>query len=125
MLRICTLSTVAVFSLWGAAWAAECTLDRDTLDDAVEQAPSCAAAYKIFEDCALGGTSDVYFGATVQERCEADFLSKLDAAKKSAYGKRLTACDRKYVHRSGTMYLSFMAFCRVEAARDFAKKYSK
>jgi hypothetical protein len=127
MLRIRTLgsSTLAVFLLCGSALAAECTIERDALDDAVEQAPSCAAAYKLFEDCGLGSSADVPLGATVQERCEKDFSSKLDAARKKAYERQLAACDRKYAHRSGTIYLSYAAFCRAGAARDLAKRYAK
>ena len=79
----------------------------------------------MFEDCALGASGDVPLGTAVQERCEADFLAKLDAARKSAYHRQLAACDRKYANKSGTIYLSFAAFCRAGAARDMAKKYAK
>jgi hypothetical protein len=124
--RRLTFSTLAVFSLCVPALAAECTVeDRSTLEDVLAQAPSCAAAYKMFEDCALGGSGDVPLGDTVQEKCEGGFLSKLDAAKKSAYNKQLAACDRKYAKREGTMYRSATAFCRAGAARDYAKKYAR
>lgn len=124
-MRTLAFSTMAALSLWGPSWAAECTLDPDMVEDALRQAPSCAAAYKLFEDCALGASGDVPLGTAVQEKCEDSFLSKLDAGKKSAYHKQLTACDRKYAHRSGTIYLSFAAFCRAGAARDLAKRYAK
>jgi hypothetical protein len=124
-MRTLAFSTVTALSLWGPAWAAECTVDRDMVEDALRQAPSCTAAYKMFEDCAYGASGDVPLGSAVQERCEADFLGKLDAVKKSAYRRQLAACDRKYANKSGTIYLSFAAFCRAGAARDLAKKYSK
>ena len=124
--RMLTLSGLAVLSLSVPALAAECTVeDRSTLEDVMAQAPSCAAAYKMFEDCALGGSGDVSLGEAVQEKCEGSFLSKLDAAKKTAYNKQLTACDRKYAKREGTMYRSATAFCRAGTARDYAKKFAK
>jgi hypothetical protein len=127
MMRIgrIALSTAAALSVTASAWAAECTIERDALDDALRQAPSCLAAYRLFEDCALGASGDVPLGATVQEKCEADFLAGLDSAKRSAYRKQLAVCDRKYAKQSGTMYRSFEAFCRAGAARDYAKRYSR
>jgi|SRR5215472_2166015 len=124
-MRALAFSTMAALSVCRPAWAAECTLDPDMVEDALRQAPSCTAAYKLFEDCARGASGDVPLGTAVQERCEADFLTKLDAARKRAYQKQLAVCDRKYANKSGTMYLSFAAFCRAGAARDLAKKYSK
>jgi len=123
--RTLAFSALLAFALWGPARAAECTFAPEDVEDALQQAPSCAAAYKMFEDCAYGASGDVPLGTAVQERCEADFLTKLDAGKKSAYHRQLAACDRKYAHKSGTIYLSFAAFCRAGAARDLAKKYAK
>ena len=31
-------------------------------------------------------------------------------------------CDRKYRNQSGTMYLSFAAFCRAEVAQRYSQK---
>ena len=108
-----------------AAALAECTVERDVLDDALKQAPSCAAAYRLFEDCELGASGDVPMGEVVQEKCEADFLGKLDAARKADYRRQLFVCDHKYAKQTGTMYRSFEAFCRAGAARDFANRYGK
>ena len=125
--RTFVLSIMASLALWAPASAAECTLDRDLdkMVDALKQAPSCAAAYKLFEDCAFGASGDVPLGDAVQEKCESGFLSKLDAGRKSAYNKQLAACDRKYAKQEGTMYRSATAFCRAGAARDYAKRFSK
>jgi hypothetical protein len=124
--RTFTLSALVAFSLSVPALAAECTVeDRSTLEDVLGQAPSCVAAYKMFEDCALGGSGDVSLGQAVQEKCEGGFLSKLDAGKKRAYNKQIDACDRKYAKQQGTMYRSAAAFCRAGTARDYAKKYAK
>ena len=66
-------------------WAAECTIERDKLDDALRATPSCAAAYRLFELCEYGASGDVPLGAIVQEKCEADFLPRLDGARKGSY----------------------------------------
>jgi hypothetical protein len=123
-----SLSTIVLLSTLIAivpARAAECVIERDALDDTLSKAPSCAVSYRLFEDCSGGASGDVSLGTIVQERCEADFLKKLDGPKKAAYQKQLAACDRKYAKQSGSMYRSFEAFCRAGAARDHAKKYSK
>ena len=124
-MRTIALLMVAALTTMASAWAAECTIERDAVDNALRQAPSCATAYRLFEACAYGATGDVPLGATVQEKCEADFVKKLDGAKKSTYRKQVAACDRKYAKESGSMYRSFAAFCRAGIARDYSKRYSK
>ncbi len=124
-MRSTCLSIITAAALCAPALAAECPADPSMLDDALQQAPSCTAAYQMFQDCGYGSSIDVSLGATVQEKCEAGFLGKLDAAKKSAYLKQIAACDRKYAHKSGTIYLSPAAFCSAGVARDYAKKYAK
>ncbi|WP_430640152.1 hypothetical protein [Bradyrhizobium cytisi] len=59
-------------------------------------------------------------GAAVEKKCEADFKSGLNAAQAQAYQRELRVCDRKYRNKSGTMYLSFTAFCRAEVARRYS-----
>jgi hypothetical protein len=125
-MRTISLLVAAALIAFAPAWAAaECTIERDAWDDAFRDAPSCGAAYRLFETCSYGAGADVPLGATVQEKCEADFLGKLAGAKKAAYRKQLAACDRKYAREEGSMYRSFAAFCRAGIARDYAKRYSK
>jgi hypothetical protein len=124
-MRTITSAIVAALIAIAPAWAAECTTERDVLDDAVRGSASCAAAYRLFEDCELGASGDVPIGAIVQEKCEGDFLKRLDGAKKAAYHRKLSVCDHKYAKEDGSMYRSFEAFCRAGAARDYSKRYSK
>jgi hypothetical protein len=124
-MRTISLLIAAALITFAPAWAAECMIERDAWDDAFRDAPSCGAAYRLFETCSYGAGADVPLGATVQEKCEADFLGKLAGAKKAAYRKQLAACDRKYAKEEGSMYRSFAAFCRAGIARDYAKRYSK
>ena len=34
-------------------------------------------------------------------------------------------CDHKYLDQSGTMYVSFRAFCRAELAAGFARRFAR
>ena len=82
--------------------------------------PSCRSAIALFESCEFTASGDVPLGAAVNERCEADFLSKFSAGQKRTYARELKACDDKYRNKSGTMYLSFAAFCKTDVARKYS-----
>jgi len=75
--------------------------------------------------CEYGASGDVQFGAVVEKKCEADFLARLGARQKLAYQREMRVCDRKYRNQSGTMYISFTAFCRAEVARRYSQKALK
>lgn len=64
-------------------------------------------------------------GAAVEKKCEADFMPGLNMVRKQAYQRELRVCDRKYRNKSGTMYLSFTAFCRAEVARRYSQRALK
>ena len=80
---------------------------------------------KLATDCQLGAGGDTQLGAAVEKKCEADFLGKANASKKQAYKRELGVCDRKYRNQSGTMYVSFTAFCRAEVARRYSRQARK
>ena len=87
-----------------------------------ERDPGCDRAMKVFEACEYGASGDVQFGAAVEKKCEGDFLARLKAPQKQAYQREMRVCDRKYRNQSGTMYLSFTAFCRAEVAQRYSHK---
>ncbi|HWL21290.1 MAG TPA: hypothetical protein VNS33_16575 [Bradyrhizobium sp.] len=97
----------------------------DDIIDAINAAPGCDRAMKIFEACKFGASGDVQFGAAVEKKCEGDFLGRLTAPKKQAYRHEMRVCDRKYRNESGTMYLSFTAFCRAEVAQRYSQRARK
>jgi len=102
-----------------------CPAKSTQMDDIIASlnaAKGCDAAMKVFEACEYGASGDVQFGEVVEKKCEADFLDKADASKKQAYKRELGVCDRKYRNQSGTMYISFTAFCRAEVAQRYAKE---
>jgi hypothetical protein len=108
--------------------AEDCQAKSNGMDDviaAINAAPGCDRAMKVFEACALGASGDVQFGDAVQEKCEADFQSRLKPPQKRAYDNAMRACDRKYRNESDTMYQSFTAFCRAEVAQRYSKQARK
>ena len=104
--------------------AADCPVERsgDAISGAIEKAPSCDAGLKVFEACAYVASIDVQFGATVTEKCEAAFLSKLNPAQRKTYDREQEACTRKYIKQDGSMYRSFEAFCHAKLARAYARR---
>jgi hypothetical protein len=128
-LRSC-LAGLALALLAGAAQAAteECPAKSNSMDDiiaALNAAPSCERAMKLFEACAYGASGDVQFGAAVEKKCEGDFLKALKPPQTLSYQRELRVCDRKYRNKSGTMYLSATAFCRAEVAQRYSRRALK
>jgi hypothetical protein len=117
--RAAALAVVLALSA-GDASAADCPAKSTSMDDivaALNASPGCDAAMKVFEACEYGASGDVDLGAVVEKKCEADFLARLKVSEKLSYQRQLRVCDRKYRNQSGTMYLSFTAFCRAEVAQ--------
>jgi hypothetical protein len=109
----------------GPAHAAVCmdkSMTQDEIIDIIKATSGCEAAMKVFKDCEFGASGDVQLGAAVEKKCEADFLPRLGASRKKAYQREMQVCDRKYRTQSGTMYISFTAFCRAEVAQHHSQK---
>jgi hypothetical protein len=121
-------AVVVVLSFAAPARAEDCPAKSTEMDDIIaslKAAKSCDAAMKAFEACAYGASGDVQFGAAVEKKCEGDFLAKLQAPQKASYQREMGVCDRKYRNQSGTMYLSFTAFCRAQVAQRYARQALK
>lgn len=127
-LRSC-LAGMALVLMAGVAHAAEeCPAKSNAMDDiksALNAAPSCDRAMKLFEACSYGASGDVQFGEVVEKKCEADFLGQLKTPRKLSYQRELRVCDRKYRNKSGTMYISATAFCRAEVAQRYSRRALK
>ena len=128
-LRSCLAAIGLILSLGSAQGATmECPAKSTSMDDIIaslKQTKSCDDAMKVFEACEYGASGDVQFGEVVEKKCEADFLDKANASKKRAYKRELGVCDRKYRNKSGTMYISFTAFCRAQVAQRYARQMRK
>ncbi|WP_409191316.1 hypothetical protein [Bradyrhizobium sp. RDM4] len=131
----CQLAAWAVvLSLAGTpARAIVCMEKSMTLDEVVDTISAqkgCESAMKVFRDCELTASADVQLGAAVERKCEADFKPGpgklgLDAAQAQSYRREMRVCDSKYRNKSGTMYLSFTAFCRAEVAQRYSQRALK
>jgi hypothetical protein len=123
------LLTVAFVGLvTSAASAAICQGKSMTLDeiaDVLKAASSCDASMKIFQDCSLSSSGDLRLGDAVRERCEVDFLSKLQTPQKHVYEREVKACNGKYRDQSGTMYRSWEGFCAAEVAQRYSQRALK
>lgn len=131
MLSKCCLAVLLAVVLSAAGHPARAMVCMDksmTLDevaDTISAQKGCNSAMKVFRDCELTASGDVALGAAVEKKCEADFKSGLSAAETQAYKRAMRACDRKYRNKSGTMYLSFTAFCRAEVAQRYSQRALK
>ncbi|MGC1577098.1 MAG: hypothetical protein WA813_13425 [Beijerinckiaceae bacterium] len=104
----------------------ECSIfGAEEIENSIRQAPSCRRAVALFELCEFGASGDVGLGAAVTERCEGDFLSKLNTAQKRSYDREQKRCARKYRNEDGTIYRSFEAFCGAYVARDYSARFLK
>jgi hypothetical protein len=110
------------------AFAAVCldkSMTPDEIVDAINATTGCERAMKLFQDCEFGSSGDVRLGAAVEKKCEGDFQPGLKPAQKASYQREMRGCDRKYQNQSGTMYLSFTAFCRAEVAQRYSRRAIK
>ena len=108
--------------------AAECPAKTALSDNVVallEEARTCDSAMELFAACQYGASGDTELGDVVEKKCEADFFDKAETSKKHAYRRELGVCDRKYRNKSGTMYISFTAFCWAEVARRYSREARK
>jgi hypothetical protein len=130
MLSKCCLAVLAiVLSVTVTPARAMVCMDKSmTLDEVVDTISSqkgCDNAMKVFRDCELTASGDVQLGEAVEKKCEADFKAGLNAAQNQAYKREMHACDIKYRNKSGTMYISFTAFCRAEVAQRYSQRALK
>jgi hypothetical protein len=97
----------------------------DEISRSLDKAPTCSAALELFSACSVGAYSDVRIGGTVLERCERDFLTRLNKAQKRSYQAEHKRCERKYSRREGSMYRSAEVFCFAEAAARYAARFAR
>jgi len=97
--------------------------DLEAIEAALQEAASCEKSVATFEACSYGASGDVALGRVVVSKCEGDFLNKLSARQKRAYGQKLKRCWLKYRHQSGTMYRSFEAMCAAAVAQTYSRRF--
>ena len=129
MLGRAVLALLASILSAGPLKAMDCPVETrvegtlDAKEEAIRKAPTCKAAYKIMEACAYTASGDTGLGEAVRERCEPEFTRKLSKPQRRVYDQEQKRCTNKYAHKSGSMYVSFSAFCRAESTVKYAAKY--
>ena len=101
----------------------EMFLDRVT--SAIKATKTCVEAGALADACALGASGDAATAVTAERKCGLDFWNKLTPDEKKTYNALQAKCDAKYAGRDGTMYISFIAFCRLSVARLYSDLYVK
>jgi hypothetical protein len=130
MLKKAVFTLAALVLLAGVAGAMDCPVETqvqgtlDAKEEAIRKAPSCKRAYEIMEACAYGASGDTGLGEALRERCEPEFLPRLNKARQRSYASEQKRCSNKYARQSGTMYVSFAAFCRAASTVKYAGKFS-
>jgi hypothetical protein len=118
---LCSMAATPAF----AVVCLDKSMTIDEIVDAIGKTRSCERAMKLAQDCALGSGGDTQLGAAVEKKCESDFHSGLKPPARAAYTREMGVCDRKYWNQSGTMYVSFTAFCRAEVAQRYSRRALK
>ncbi len=106
--------------------AADCQkLDFEARGALLRKAPTCDKAMEQFGNCNAGGTGDVILGQIVTERCQADFLKKLNARQRQTYEGEIKRCNDEQKEDEGTLSRAIAAGCRAELAQHYAHKFGK
>ncbi len=122
------IALAALVLMAGSARAMDCPVETqvqgtlEAKEEAIRKAPTCKRAYEIMEACAYTASGDTGLGEALRRRCEPEFLPRLSKAQRRVYDQEQKRCSNKYAHESGTMYVSFAAFCRAESTLKYAAK---
>ncbi|MGV1825415.1 lysozyme inhibitor LprI family protein [Agrobacterium vitis] len=92
----------------------------DDLLAAIAKTKSCKAAAALYNGCTWGSSADTAFAAAAVQKCEADFVSKLNKSEMTNYADRMQLCAYQYSMTSGTLYMSMAASCQVGIAEQFS-----
>ena len=122
-LLLCLVASGAAAKDCPVKFGDEMFLDR--VATAIHAAKSCVAASELAQACALGASGDSSTAVTAERKCGLDFWTKLTPEDKKVYNGLQAKCDAKYAGRDGTMYISFIAFCRLSVARLYSDLYSQ
>jgi uncharacterized protein YecT (DUF1311 family) len=117
-----TLALLFSFSL--PIFAQKCGFDgpedAQQTEKLLRDAPSCAAAAKIFDACRWGSSMDGYFGSLVVTKCEAEMPKIITQQEKKHldYERQLCSAEFSGADR-GTIVISESASCNVDAVSSF------
>ena len=120
------LACSAILLVTAANAAEDCQkLEFGAREALVRKAPTCDKAMEQFTNCNAGGGGDVILGQIVTEKCQGDFLKKLNAKQRQAYADGIKSCNDEVKEEEGSLSRAMAAGCRAELARSYAHKFSK
>lgn len=124
MLRATLISASLISAVFPAVAAEQCPaglVGLDKIEQAIRATQTCQRAFNLFDACRYNSSGDVTLSAVVIKKCEASFASKLTPARRKSYQAEISACRRKYEHKSGTMYVSFAVTCEAMVAVKYQR----
>jgi hypothetical protein len=120
------LAFSAILLMTAPGAAQDCPIkdfNHEAREDLLRKAPTCDKSMELFGACAYGAGGDVSLGQIVTEKCEGDFMRKLNKVERQAYNGEIKACSREYAKEDGTMYRAMEAGCRAHVAQTYARKF--
>jgi hypothetical protein len=90
--------------------------DPDAIDQEILSKSTCYEAKTVAQNCALGASGDVSTAGEAYDICDKELTSLKPSTENTDLLKTMVnTCDKAYENKEGTMYLSFNAFCKLEA----------
>jgi len=116
----------AILLVTAANAAEDCQkLEFGAREALVRKALTCDKTMEQFTNCNAGGSGDVILGQIVTEKCQGDFLKKLNAKQRQAYADGIKSCNAEVKGDEGTLSRAMAAGCRAELARSYARKFGR
>ena len=92
--------------------------DVDAIIAAIGQTSSCNEAVELDWACAFGSSVDPKIATAAGRVCRRELPNgRLSPADRGFLTRMESRCNQRYGHEEGTMYLSFNAFCQLEALK--------
>ena len=120
------LAFSAILLLVSPAATEDCrTLDFQARGTLIRRAPTCDKAMELYTNCNGGGGGDVILGRIVAEKCQVDFLKRLNAMQRQAYANGIKSCNDEIKEDEGSISRAIAAGCRASLAQSYAHKFGK
>lgn len=91
---------------------------NEKVSAAIKKATDCNDGVQIAYSCGMGNSNDPIIFSVAEQKCFNTFKKK--KTEVALFQSIASRCEKKYSNAQGTMYRSFGAACRVEAAKIVA-----
>lgn len=97
--------------------------DLDSTVAVVANSKTCYEASETASACAWGSSADVAITGAAIEVCARDYADRISKTEQKMWEALAAQCSKKYEGQSGTLYISFAAFCRLDVTKLFSQLY--